>query len=189
MFWRAAAKEYTDDCSASRRSCDLSRQSGYLFRWHDTKILGHAVDGTALGGLIASTTAVGGRAAPSSRAVVNVAFNKKLKKKIVVDGSGRTLYLFTYDTSAGGKPQCQNADPTCPKIWPALTSTGRPKTGKGINARLITIVKGAGGKPQVSYNHHPLYYFSGDRKPGDVNGQALANIWYVLSPQGTPIKK
>ena len=141
-----------------------------------------------LSGLIASAAALAGQSASSSRAVLNVAFNKKLKKNIVVDGSGRTLYLFTYDISAGGKPQCASADPSCPKTWPALTSTGTPKAGKGVNARLITIVKGAGGKPQVSYNRHPLYYYRSDKKPGDVNGQGLAYAWYVISPRGTPIK-
>jgi hypothetical protein len=69
-----------------------------------------------------------------------------------------------------------------------LTSTGRPIAGKGINPRLITIVKGAGGKPQVRYNRHPLYYFTGDKKPGDATGQAFAAVWYVLSPKGAPIK-
>jgi hypothetical protein len=68
-----------------------------------------------------------------------VAFNKKMKKKIVVDGSGRTLYLFTYDISAGGKPQCQNVDPSCPEAWPALTGTGRPKTGKDAAGRLTPL--------------------------------------------------
>jgi len=148
----------------------------------------------ALSGLLVSATAFGEGAASSSRAVLKVAFNKKLKKTIVVDGSGRTLYMFTYDHP--GSPQCEAQGPDCPQVWPALTSTGKPLARKGINARLITIVKGAGGKPQVSYNHHPLYHFAGghgtgagDKKPGDVNGQAFGYAWFVVSPQGTPIRK
>ena len=147
-----------------------------------------------LSGLAVSTTALGGRTAAVSRAVVKVAFNTKLKKSIVVDGSGRTLYMFAYDTS--GKPTCAAADPACPAVWPAFTSTGKPLAGKGINARLLGIAKGAGGKPQVTYNHHPLYYFhggsgagAGDKKPSDVRGQAFFGVWYVLSPKGTPIRK
>jgi hypothetical protein len=49
---------------------------------------------------------------------------------------------------------------------------------------------------QVTYNHHPLYYFagltgagSGDRKPGDIKGQAFYTVWYVLSAKGAPIKR
>lgn len=144
-------------------------------------------------GLLVSATALGGNATRSSRAAVKVAFNKKLKKKIVVDGSGRTLYMFTADT--GGKPVCAQADPNCPKIWPALTTTGKPIAGKGINGSKLRVVRGAGGSRQVSYNRHPLYYFrggfgtgAGDKKPGDTHGQAVFGAWFVLSPKGAPIK-
>jgi predicted lipoprotein with Yx(FWY)xxD motif len=147
----------------------------------------------SLSGLVGSATAFGGHTTLSSRAVVKVAFNKTLKKTIVVDGAGRTLYMFTEDTN--GLPTCASADPTCPTLWPAFTSTGKPLAGKGINARLLGIVKGAGGKPQVTYNRHPLYYwhgggqgYVGDTKPGDAKGQAFFSAWYVLSPKGTPIK-
>lgn len=146
-----------------------------------------------LSGLVVSATAVGGQTALSSRAAVKVAFNKTLKKTIVVDGSGRTLYMFTYDTS--GTPTCAAADPVCPKVWPAFASTGKPLAGKGINASLLGTATGAGGKQQVTYNRHPLYYFhggfgagKGDKMPGDVKGQAFFLVWYVLSPRGTPIR-
>ena len=147
-----------------------------------------------LSGLVVSATAVGGQTAPSSRAVVKTAFNKTLKKTIVVDGSGRTVYMFTADT--GGTATCAAADPDCPKVWPAFTSTGKPLAGKGINASLLGTTKGAGGKQQVTYNRHPLYYFHGgfdagrgDKKPGDVKGQGFVVSWYVLSPKGTPTRK
>ena len=139
-----------------------------------------------LSGLVVSATAVAGRTARSSRAVVKVAYNKTLKKNILVDGRGRTLYMLTLDTK--GLPTCESADPGCPALWPALTSTGKPLAGKGVNARLFAIVKGAGGKPQVSYNRHPLYRYASDRKAGDANGQAFFGLWYVLSPAGKPIK-
>jgi predicted lipoprotein with Yx(FWY)xxD motif len=146
-----------------------------------------------LGGLLVSTTALGGRSAPSSRAVVKVGFNAKLKKKIVVDAKGRTLYMYTADT--GGKPACAASTPTCPKVWPALTTNGKPIAGKGINASRLRVVRGAGGSRQVSYNRHPLYYFhggfgtgTGDKKPGDARGQGVFSAWYVLPPKGMPIK-
>ena len=146
-----------------------------------------------LSGLLVSTTALGGRSAPTSRAVVKVAYNAKLKKKIVVDGKGRTLYMYTADT--GGKPACAVSTPLCPKVWPALTTTGKPIAGKGINASRLRVVRGAGGSRQVSYNRHPLYYFhggfgtgTGDKKAGDARGQGFLSAWYVLSPKGTPIK-
>jgi len=145
-----------------------------------------------LSGLAVSATAVGGQQASTSRAVVKTAFNKTLKRAIVVDGRGLTLYLFTQDT--GVTSACAK-DPDCLKVWPALTSTGKPVAGKGINARLLGTTKGAGGRRQITYNRHPLYYFRGgvvgpgDKKPGDVLGQGFFQQWYVLSPKGTPIRK
>ena len=146
-----------------------------------------------VGALLLSATAFGESATHTSRAMVKVAFNKKLKKKIVVDGSGRTLYMYTADT--GGKPACAVSDPRCPKVWPALTTTGKPIAGKGIIASKLRVVRGAGGSRQVSYNRHPLYYFhggysagTGDKKPGDTRGQSVFSAWFVLSPKGTPIK-
>jgi len=81
---------------------------------------------------------------------VKTAFNKTLKKSIVVDGKGRTLYLFTEDTA--GKATCAAADPQCPKLWPAFATVGKPLAGKGIKASLLGTTKGAGGVQQVTYS-------------------------------------
>ena len=99
--------------------------------------------------------------------------------------------MNTEDTK--GKATCAAVDPRCPSIWPAFTSTVKPIAGTGIKASILGTTKGAGGKPQVTYNRHPLYYFhggfgiTGDRKPGEVGGQGFAGVWFVLSPKGTPI--
>ena len=134
----------------------------------------------------------------SSRAQVKTAFNKKVGKKILVDGAGRTLYMFTTDVN-GKDTVCIASGPygaTCPRVWPALTSSGKPRAGKGVKASLLGVYKRSDGKHQVTYNHHPLYYFhggsgfaSGDKKPGDAHGQGYANEWFVLSPKGNPIRK
>jgi predicted lipoprotein with Yx(FWY)xxD motif len=132
--------------------------------------------------------------AVSSRATVKVAFNKKLKKSILVDGRGLTLYMYVPDTPR--QPACYNdATYHCSKAWPPLLTTGAPR-GQGIKPSLLDVVKRKGGDVQVTYNGHPLYTDAGakafglvaDKKPGDVNGQRFLSIWYVLSPKGTPIR-
>jgi len=141
--------------------------------------------------LVVLGAAVGGGAAPSAGTVVKVAFSKTLKKSIVVDGKGWTVYMFTADTA--GTPTCTAALlPSCPKVWPPLTSQGAPLAGKGIIPSKLGTVKRTDGRTQVTYNRHPLYYFRGpgaDKKPGDARGQNFAHLWYVLSPKGTPIRK
>jgi predicted lipoprotein with Yx(FWY)xxD motif len=104
--------------------------------------------------------------------------------KILVNSKGRTLYLFQADS--GTTSACADA---CAAAWPPLTSA-TPKVGKGAKASLASTATRSDGKPQVIYNGHPLYTFSGDKKAGNTNGQAVnafGGLWYVLSPTGTQI--
>ena len=39
----------------------------------------------------------------------------------------------------------------------------------------------------MTYNGWPLYYFSGDAAPGDTNGQALNDVWWVVDATGNAI--
>jgi len=130
-----------------------------------------------------------------AHAVVKVAFNKTLKKSILVDARGFTLYMYTADLP--GAPACYNdATYHCSKAWPPLLTKGAPQPGKGAKASLLGTVKRTGGGLQVTYKGHPLYMDAGarnvglvaDKKPGDVNGQRFLGVWFVLSPKGTPIK-
>ena len=131
----------------------------------------------------------------ASSAAVKVAYNKTLKRSILVDGSGFTLYMYTADT--GGKPACYNDSIYhCSKAWIPLRSTTAPHAGAGVTASLLRLVKRTDGASQVSYNGHPLYTAEGpntfglspDKKPGDANGQNFVGIWFVLSPKGRPIR-
>ncbi len=147
-----------------------------------------------LGVVVIAPFAGARRTGVSATAGVKVAFNKKLKKSILVDGRGFTLYLYTADT--GGKPACYNdATYHCSKAWIPLRSTGAPRAGAGAKASLLGLVKRRDGGTQVTYNRHPLYTAEGansfgltpDKKPGDVHGQGFVGIWYVLSPKGNAI--
>jgi predicted lipoprotein with Yx(FWY)xxD motif len=156
------------------------------------RVVAIAVAAVLAGALLLSTTALGRGAAVS--VLVRTAYNAKLKATIVVDGKGRTLYMFTADIS--GTPNCAAVHPDCPKVWPAFASPGKPRAGAGIKASLLGVTKGAGGVRQVTYNRHPLYYFrggfgtgTGDRAPGHVRGQGVQGVWYVVSAKGTPIRK
>ena len=74
----------------------------------------------------------------------------------------------------------------CLAAWPALT--GPATAGEGVDAALLgTAPRPDDGSEQVTYNGWPLYYFAQDAAPGDVNGQGVGDIWYVVDPTGTPI--
>jgi predicted lipoprotein with Yx(FWY)xxD motif len=101
---------------------------------------------------------------------------------ILVDAEGRTLYAFTKDK--GDKSACSGE---CATNWPALT--GSATAGAGAQASLLSSSMQASGASQVTYDGRPLYYFAGDTKPGDVNGQAVGNVWFVVAADGALIQE
>ncbi|MEA2212661.1 MAG: hypothetical protein QOF83_2609 [Solirubrobacteraceae bacterium] len=104
---------------------------------------------------------------------------------ILVNSTGRTLYLFKADV--GTKSACTG---TCATAWPPLLATGTPAAGAGLTASKIGTITRPGGHRQVTYNGHPLYLFIKDQKPGQTTGQgvtAFGAAWFALSPSGTQI--
>ena len=105
---------------------------------------------------------------------------------VLVDARGRTLYLFEKDRN--GVSACNT---TCVKYWPALTSQGAPRAGRGVQQSLLQLSRAQNGRRQVTYAGHPLYRFVGDHKPGDTMGQGLQAFgagWDVLTPSGQKVE-
>jgi predicted lipoprotein with Yx(FWY)xxD motif len=103
----------------------------------------------------------------------------------LVDGKGRTLYLFEKDS--GGKSACYAA---CAQAWPPLLTNGKPRARGKAKASRLSTVRRADGSRQVVYRGHPLYYFIQDTKAGQTNGQgidAFGALWYVVAPSGKRI--
>jgi predicted lipoprotein with Yx(FWY)xxD motif len=130
------------------------------------------------------TTAPGKTAnAPTKSATVRVA-NSRLGR-ILVDSTGRTLYLFKADV--GTKSACFGA---CATAWPPLRTGGKPAVRGGASAAMVGTIPRSDGARQVTYNGHPLYTFIKDHKPGDVTGQgvtAFGAAWFAVSPAGNQI--
>jgi predicted lipoprotein with Yx(FWY)xxD motif len=100
----------------------------------------------------------------------------------LTDNAGRTLYAFAKDTK-----DASNCTDTCVQNWPPFTAPSEPQVDSPLNATLVTMVARQDGTMQVSYDGHPLYYYSGDRNLGDVKGHGIGNVWHVLSPKGSPM--
>ena len=101
---------------------------------------------------------------------------------ILVDGSGRTLYLFEKDQP--NQSACAGA---CAAAWPVDQTSGTPKAGSGVTASMLGTITRSDNTTQVTYNKHPLYYFQGDSGTGQHNGQgvdAFGAKWYVVTPAG-----
>ena len=104
---------------------------------------------------------------------------------VLVNSQGRTLYLFQKDS--GTKSACTGA---CAAAWPPLRANGKPTVGNGADASLVGTTPRSDGKPEVTYNGHPLYLFVKDQKAGDTNGEgvnAFGGNWYAVSPAGDQV--
>jgi predicted lipoprotein with Yx(FWY)xxD motif len=100
----------------------------------------------------------------------------------LADDKGMTLYLFTKD-----EPDVSNCYDQCEAAWPVLHTDGAPQAGEGVDASLLGTTTRKDGTTQVTYNGWPLYYYVKDTKPGDVIGQDVGKVWYVISAAGEMI--
>ena len=113
-----------------------------------------------------------------------MADNSKLGK-ILVDGSGRTLYVFLADK--GTSSTCYGQ---CATYWPPLLTNGAPQAGTGVTGSLLGTTTRTDGTTEVTYGGHPLYYVVTDHNPGDATGQGVNNfgaVWNVVGPDGKQI--
>jgi predicted lipoprotein with Yx(FWY)xxD motif len=132
----------------------------------------------------ASPSPVVASPSPTGGTTIAVATDAKLGQ-ILVDGSGKTVYLFVADT--GKASTCYTS---CAQVWPPVLTTGAPKAGAGAQASLLGTTKRTDGTIEVTYAGHPLYYFVQDAAAGDTTGQGVNGfgaLWWVLSPSGTAV--
>jgi|GEM_PF-1428321 len=97
---------------------------------------------------------------------------------ILTDGGGNTLYFFTKDTL---NSSCNGQ---CAVIWPVFYAD-TITIGAGLADSDFTTITRSDGSHQTAYKGWPLYYYSGDSKPGDVNGEGIGGIWFVAKPNYT----
>jgi predicted lipoprotein with Yx(FWY)xxD motif len=102
--------------------------------------------------------------------------------KVVVDGNGRTVYVFDKDTS--GKSNCEG---DCLAMWPAVAAGDGTPQLDGIDASMVTTITRSDGSKQLAIGGLPLYVFASDAKAGDAKGQAYGGIWWVIGADGQKI--
>jgi predicted lipoprotein with Yx(FWY)xxD motif len=121
-----------------------------------------------------STPAAGGHFAVSTTASSSLG-------AYLTGQNGMTLYVLTSDT-----PDTSTCTASCATNWPPLTvPSGTTATSPvGAMDSFGTITR-PDGTTQVTYNHMPLYYYSGDSAAGDTNGEGKLGVWFVAPLSGT----
>lgn len=143
--------------------------------------------------LLAALALVAGGSALASGAHTASSVAVKTRKikglgTVLVDAKGRTLYIFENDKHS--KVTCTGS---CTQFWPPLKwkSSGKPKAGGSAKSKLLGLDKDPAGGKVVTYNHWPLYTYSGDSAAGQANGQGIdgsGGLWYVISAKGKVVK-
>ncbi len=96
---------------------------------------------------------------------------------VLTGSNGKTLYVFDQDTP--GNSACNGG---CATTWPPLTlASGNPVAPAGVGGSFGTISRSDGTR-QVTYNDHPLYFFSADAQPGDAKGDGVGGVWHAAKP-------
>jgi predicted lipoprotein with Yx(FWY)xxD motif len=122
---------------------------------------------------------------PSVAAGSAISLKQTSVGQTLVDANGRTLYLFE-----GDKRNVSTLSVPGQAVWPPFTATIKPQALNGAVAGRIATVAHADGSAQITYGGHPLYYYIGDRSPGQTRGQGLNQfgaLWYVVAAGGSAI--
>jgi predicted lipoprotein with Yx(FWY)xxD motif len=106
--------------------------------------------------------------------------------RILFDGRGFVLYGFTKDPR--GRSVCRGA---CAAAWPPFIVRRTPRAGVGAKSSLIGTTRRSDGRLQATYAGKPLYYYVGDRAPGQILCQNVAEFggtWVVVRPNGALVR-
>jgi predicted lipoprotein with Yx(FWY)xxD motif len=100
---------------------------------------------------------------------------------VLAEANGQVVYTYSKDTK-NGAPTCTGS---CASQWPPVTGT--PKAGPADTfPGSFGVVKGSGGKEQVTYNGLPLYTYAG-AKPYATTGNGVGNEWKVVALSSSDI--
>jgi len=106
--------------------------------------------------------------------------------KVLFDGRGFVLYAFTRDRRTS---RCYG---DCAKAWPSyFAPKGSLVVGRGVKRSLLGTVKRRNGRRQVTYAGKPLYYYVGDRRPGQILCQDVVEYggrWLIVRPSGKLVR-
>ena len=130
--------------------------------------------GTKTASPMATSMSSAGGAMQTGTATLTV---ERTRAGMVLAGSkGLTLYYFTKDKPHSGKSACFGS---CLKAWPALAAPVKAPAGARMPGPMGTIRRG-NGTVQVTINGYPIYYYVGDKAPGQIAGNGVEGTWHII---------
>jgi predicted lipoprotein with Yx(FWY)xxD motif len=147
-----------------------------------------------LAGLLAGALGISAVAVAQSAPIANASRAAKVQLRstsmgrILVDGSGFTLYSFTKDPR--NRNTCVRIS-GCSAIWPALRTSGKPIAGPGVKPSLLTTITLPGGAKQVTYAGHALYLYAPSGEPGEtsyIGAVHFGGSWDAVGASGNAVR-
>ena len=133
---------------------------------------------------LASLTVASSAMAVTRRATVKM--SPSSYGRIITDARDHTLYLFTAD-----KTKLSTCYGACARAWPPFLTRGKPRAGRGARKALLGTTRRRDGTTQVTYRGHPLYYYVGEKRGGQIFCQNVFEFggdWLIVSPAGKAIR-
>ena len=100
---------------------------------------------------------------------------------ILVGPDGLTLYVFTADS--GDESACYDQ---CAQTWPPVAAD--TPISSDLDSAMFGSIARTDGSQQLTVNGMPLYLFASDSAPGDVNGQGVNDVWFVVDAEGNMLE-
>lgn len=94
----------------------------------------------------------------------------------LTDAVGMSLYYYTRDTV--GKSNCSGG---CLVAWPAFYSE-QINVEPPLDQKNFGNIVRPDGKEQTTYKNLPLYYYIEDKRAGDIVGQGVGGVWFLVKP-------
>lgn len=133
-------------------------------------------------GSAAATSAPAPTSAPAA-ATPDLKVADSAAGRIVVDGKGMSVYYYTKDVKDSGTSTCTGG---CLDAWPPVLAAADTPTVDGVTGTVGTIATPDGQK-QLTINGMPVYYYAKDLAAGDILGQGVGGVWYLVAPSGDMI--
>ena len=137
-------------------------------------------------GLVAAIAAAGpSEAMAGKKRGVKLQVERSEYGRVLMNGGGKALYLFTRDRK--GPSECYGE---CARAWPPFLTKGKPIAGRGVKPGKLGTVRRDGGKRQVTYGGHPVYFYIHDR-PGEIFCQDVFEFggrWLLVRGSGKAVR-
>ena len=119
-----------------------------------------------------STSTVATPSSTPAGGAITITLATTSKGEALAGPNGHVLYTYDPDTASAS-----NCTGGCAVLWPPLVGTPQPSAGLD-DSEFSTITRPDGAK-QVTYEHHPLYYYAKDADSEGVYGDGVDGVWHL----------